>query len=210
MVNFSSVIGSWQWVSRSSNSSFFAAARFFLLFSAWSFFCWFLWNFSKFWAMIGIGRDKTSTPDTAQMVPTSFPRPGNVGNVKFTFLRTVSNLILGICLHSQLLSLWWRPNRTRLGWKWNQSHCQSQWSSRDCQWWVHWYTWGRWEDLTPCNCVGAYRRLLVAQGSDVQVSKHEQVWKSWKLAKYHPRTLQHLGPLLELLQCQPWSSWMGK
>lgn len=36
---------------------------------------WFLWNFSKFAAIIGIGRDKTSTPATAHMLPNNFPNP---------------------------------------------------------------------------------------------------------------------------------------
>ena len=37
---------------------------------------WFsLWNFSKFPAIIGIGRDSTRTPATAHMLPNNFPSP---------------------------------------------------------------------------------------------------------------------------------------
>ena len=39
---------------------------------------WFLWSLSKLAAMMGMGRERTSTPDTAHRVPTSLPRPGGI------------------------------------------------------------------------------------------------------------------------------------
>ena len=36
---------------------------------------WFLWNLSKLAAMMGMGRESTSTPATAHMLPNSLPRP---------------------------------------------------------------------------------------------------------------------------------------
>ena len=52
-----------------------AIFKLFFSFSALFFFCIFLWNVSKFPAIMGIGNESTNTPDTAQSVPTSLPNP---------------------------------------------------------------------------------------------------------------------------------------
>ena len=64
-----------QYSCRVSISSILAAFSFFFPFSALVIFCWFLWKASKLPAMMGMGRERTSTPDTAHIEPTSLPRP---------------------------------------------------------------------------------------------------------------------------------------
>ena len=64
-----------QYCCRLSYSAILADFSFFFPFSALVIFCWFLWNASKFPAMMGMGRERTKTPDTAHMEPTNLPKP---------------------------------------------------------------------------------------------------------------------------------------
>ena len=88
---------------------------------------WSLTNFSKFPAIIGIGRDNTRTPATAHILPNSFPSP-KMKEYKLFVILNHSYQMQARYLHIQLWSWWPQPSKNQWGWRWTQSHCQPLWN----------------------------------------------------------------------------------